>query len=60
MTNQQFENMLMAQNLLMEIYTAIGYTRESDIPDTEKRQRIYAAWSKIGDYLEKEGVNLVY
>jgi hypothetical protein len=57
---QQFDPLQEAQDLLMKIYSAIGDTRVSDIPNKEKRERIYVVWREIEQYLEKENVNLVF
>jgi hypothetical protein len=57
---QQSNPLQEAQDLLIKIYSAIGYTKASDIPDKEKREHIYAVWREIEQYLEKENVNLVF
>jgi hypothetical protein len=57
---QQFDQLLDTQDMLMRIWVAIGYTSPSDIPDEVKRKRIYEVWEEIGEYLEKEGISLVF
>ena len=60
MGNISLEELEEAQNLLLEIYNAVGLTAPSDIPNDDIRDKIYAAWFEIGDFLTKKGVSLVY